>query len=240
MPILVGSRGKDAFSGFGGVEATPGAQPAVLADEASSGGDGGKDPIDALGVQGEGAQGHVTERGVLDHAADGGDFVRGELRRSGVRAARPVVEGAVVGEVAPGVEAGWREAQDAQGNGERDGLLGRSDGGQDRTLGLALGHALGIEAEAREPDEEKGQADDGEEDSYSASKSENLSLKFGTIHGEDIGGDDGPRAAPNLADRGGTWNSELTKQVRVALLTGEVTHPVVVRAVAGGGRHGAW
>jgi hypothetical protein len=94
VPILVGTRGTDALSGFGGVEATPGPEPSTFADEASPDRHGGKDPTHALGMQGEGAQ----------------------------------------------------------GNGERDGLLGRSDGGQDRTLGLVLGHALGIEAEAREPD----------------------------------------------------------------------------------------
>jgi hypothetical protein len=72
------------------------------------------------------------------------------------------------------------------------------------------------------------------------SKGENLSLKFRTIHAEDIGGDDGPRTTPNPADRSGTWNPEVSKQVRVALLADEVTHPVVVGMAAGGGRHGAW
>ena len=85
-----------------------------------------------------------------------------------------------------------------------------------------------------------GEADDGEEESYSASKGENLRLELGTIQGEDIGGDDGPRAAPNPADRGGKWNPEMTKQARVALLADEVTHPVVVGTAAGGGTHGAW
>jgi len=65
-------------------------------------------------------------------------------------------------------------------------------------------------------------------------------LEFGTIHGEDIGGNHGPRATPNPADRGGTRNAEVTKQERVALLADEVTHPVVVGTAAGGGRHGAW
>jgi hypothetical protein len=73
----------------------------------------------------------------------------------------------------------------------------------------------------------------------SASKGENLSLELGTIHGEDIGGDDDPRAAPNPADRGGTRNVEVTKQERVALFADEVAHPVVVGKAAGGGRHGA-
>ena len=83
-----------------------------------------------------------------------------------------------------------------------------------------------------------GEADrlDGEEESGSAS---NLSLKFGTIHGEDIGGDNGPRAAPNPADRSGTWNPKVTKQARVALLADEVTHSVVGGMATGGGRHGA-
>jgi hypothetical protein len=65
-------------------------------------------------------------------------------------------------------------------------------------------------------------------------------LKFGTVHGEDIGGDDGSRATPNPADRSGTWNPEVSKQARVALLADELTHPMVVGTAAGGGRHGAW
>jgi hypothetical protein len=64
-------------------------------------------------------------------------------------------------------------------------------------------------------------------------------LKFGTIHGEDIGGDNGPRTAPNPADRSGTWNPEVSKQARVAFVADEVTHSVVVGTAAGGGRHGA-
>jgi hypothetical protein len=136
--------------------------------------------------------------------------------------------------------AAWREAQDAQGDGERDGLLGRSDGGQDRTFCLAIRHALGVEAEARDTNEEEDQPDDSEQKPDSPTEGENLSLKFGTVHGEDIGGDDRARAAPNPADRGGTWNPEMTKQARVALLADEVTHPVVVGTAAGGGRHGAW
>jgi len=138
------------------------------------------------------------------------------------------------------MEAGRRQPQDAQGNGERDGLLGGSDGGQDRALGLAVGHPLPVEAEAREPDQEEGQPDDGEEESYSASKGENLSLKSGTIDGEDIGGDDEPRAAPNPADRGRAWDTEVMEQARVTLLADEVAHPVVVGTAASGGRHGAW
>ena len=137
------------------------------------------------------------------------------------------------------MEAGWREAQDAQGNGQRDGFLGGSDGGQDRALGLAVGHPMRVEADAREPDQEGGQPDDNKEKSYSASKGQDLSVKVGTIHGEDIGGDDGPRAAPNPADRSGTWNPEVSKQARGAFFADEVTHPVVVGTAAGGGRHGA-
>jgi hypothetical protein len=80
----------------------------------------------------------------------------GRVRNHGVvRATRPVVEPAGVGEAAPGTEAGWRQPQDAQGNGERDGLLGGSDGGQERALGPAVGHPLRVEAEAREPERRK-------------------------------------------------------------------------------------
>jgi hypothetical protein len=130
--------------------------------------------------------------------------------------------------------------QDAQGDGERDGLLGGSDGGQDRALGLAVGHALGVEAEARDTNEEEGQPDDSEEKPDSPTEGEHLGLQFRAVDGEDMGEDDGSRATPNLADRCGTWNPEVSKQARVALLADELTHPMVVGTAAGGGRHGAW
>jgi hypothetical protein len=240
VPVLIGLRSTDTFSGFGGVEATPGAEPAALADEATPGGDGGKDPTDTLGVQGKGTQGHVTERDVLDHASDGGDFLGGELGRGGVRAARPVVEGAVVGEVALGMEAGWREAQDAQGNGERDGLRGGSDGGQDRTLGLTVGHPLRVEAEATQADQNEGKADDGEEESDSSVQGEHLGLQFRTVQGEDIGGDDRARTTADPTGSRRARKPEVLEQAGVALLADEVPHPMVVGTAAGGGRHGAW
>jgi hypothetical protein len=94
-----------------------------------------------------------------------------------------------------------------QGNGERNGLLGRSD---------------------------------GEEESNYSSKGENLSLNFGAVHGEYLGGEDGPRTALNRADRSGAWNPEVSKQALIALFADEVTHPVVVGTAAGSGRRGAW
>jgi hypothetical protein len=157
-----------------------------------------------------------------------------------VRAARPGVEGAVVGEVALGVEASRREPQDAQGNGERDGLLSGSDGRRDRALGLAIVHALGIEAEAGEPSQEEGEPDDGEEESDAPPEGKDFGLKLGTVEGEYLGRDDGPRAAPNPTHGPGAWNTEVMEQIRVGLLADEVAHPMVVGTAASRGRHGAW
>jgi hypothetical protein len=158
----------------------------------------------------------------------------------GVRAARPVVERAAVREAAPGVEASRREPQDAQGNGERDGLLSGSDGRQDRALGLAVVYTLGIEAEAGEANQEEGEPDDGEEESDAPPEGKDLGLKLGMVKGEYLGRDDGPRTAPNPTDGRGAWNTEVMEQTRVALFADEVAHPMVVGTAAGGGRHGAW
>jgi hypothetical protein len=69
---------------------------------------------------------------------------------------------------------------------------------------------------------------------------EDLGLKFNVVQREDIGGDDGPRAAPNPADHRGTWNAEVMEEARVAFLADEVSDSVVVGTAPGGGRHGTW
>ena len=134
----------------------------------------------------------------------------------------------------------WREAQDAQGNGERDGLLSGRDGRQDRTLGLAVGHPLRVEAKAGEANQEEGEPYDDEEESDAPPEGKDFGLKFGMVKGEYLGRDDGPGAAPTPTDGRGAWNSEVMEQTWVALLADEVAHPVVVGKAAGGGRHGAW
>ena len=79
-----------------------------------------------------------------------------------------------------------------------------------------------------------------EEELDAPPEGEDLGLKFSMVQGEHRGGNHGTRTAPNPADGSRAWNAEVLEQARVALLTGEVTHPVVVGAAAGGGRHGAW
>jgi hypothetical protein len=145
-----------------------------------------------------------------------------------VRTARPVVDRAVVGEAAPGVEPGRCKPQDAQGDSERDGLLGGSDSGQDRTFRLAIGHALGVEAETRETNEEECEPDDSEEKSDSPTECEDLGLQFRMVQGEDLGGDDRARTSADPAGSSRARNSEVSEQARVVLLAHEVAHPVVI------------
>jgi hypothetical protein len=97
-----------------------------------------------------------------------------------------------------------------------------------------------VEAEARRANRDKGEPDDGEEESDAPPEGKDFGLKLGTVEGEYLGRDDGPRAAPNPTDGRGAWNTEVMEQIRVALPADEVAHPVVVGTAAGGGRHGAW
>jgi hypothetical protein len=131
-------------------------------------------------------------------------------------------------------------ASTAQGNGERDGLLSGSDGCQDRALGVAVGHAPGIEAKAREANQEEGEPDDGQEESDAPPEGKGFGLKFGMVQGKHLGGNHWARTTTDPADGRGAWNPEVSEQARVALLADEVAHSVIVGTAAGGDRHGAW
>jgi hypothetical protein len=97
-------------------------------------------------VEGERPKSHVAMRLALDHLTDRVDLVGGELRRNASQATWTIVKRAILYKFGPSMIAGRREAQDAQSNRERDGLLSVGDRGQDRPLGIAVGHPLGVEA----------------------------------------------------------------------------------------------
>ena len=56
----------------------------------------------------------------------------------------------------------------------------------------------------------------------------------------DIRGNHRSMTTTDPAGGRGAWNTEVTEQVRIALLADEVAHPVVVGTAAGGGEHGVW
>ena len=150
-----------------------------------------------------------------------------------MRATGPIVERAIAGGTGPSVEAGRGEAQHAQGDGERESFLGVCNGGQDGALGVAIGHPKRVEAEAGQADKEEGQADDGKEEPDPALEGEDLGLEFLLVEGEDLGGDDGARAATDPTCGGGTRDTEVTEEHGVAFLAHEIAHTVVIRMTAG-------
>ena len=135
------------------------------------------------------------------------------------------------------MEAGRGEAQHAQGDGEWESFLGVGNGGQDGALGVAIGHPQRVEAEAGEADEQEGQADDGKEKPDPALEGEDLGLEFLLVEGEDLGGDDGTRAATEPTCGGGTRDTEVTEQHGVTFFADEVAKSVVIRMATGGGWH---
>jgi hypothetical protein len=57
------------------------------------------------------------------------------------------------------------------------------------------------------------------------------------IQGENLGGNDGTRPTTNPTDGRRAWNADMSEQIRVALVTDEVAHSVVIDTSTAGGRH---
>ena len=133
--------------------------------------------------------------------------------------------------------AGSREPQHAQSNGGRDDLLSLGNGGQVRSFGAASGHALGIEAKPGQSHKQEGEPNDGEEKPDPALESEDLSLEFLRIPGDDLGRDDRALAATNPACSGRAWNTEVGEQHRVAFFAHQVAKAMVIGATTSGERH---
>jgi hypothetical protein len=140
-------------------------------------------------------------------------------------------------ELAPGVKAGSRQAKDTESDGGGHDLLGGRNGTQDCALGFAVGQTLGVEAEAGESHKQEGQPDDGKEEPVPEPKGEDLGLKFRMVQGEDIGGNDGTRPTTNPTDSRRAWDADMSEQIRVALVTNEVAHSVVIDPSTAGSRH---
>jgi len=172
-----------------------------------------------------------------DHVLDVGNLFCRELRRRCTRAARAIIERAIVRVLLPLVIPSSRKSQHPQGHGKRDSLRGVRDGVQDGALGSGVGHALGIEAETGKAHEEEGQADDGHEELGPPFKSEDLGLEFELVQGKNLGGDDRALAAANPAGGSGARHTEVTEQRGITFFASDVPKPMVVRFTAGRGRH---
>jgi hypothetical protein len=101
----------------------------------------------------------------------------------------------------------------------------------------AIGQPLQLEAESRQPNQERSQPDDGKEEPDSAPQGEYLGLEICLVQAENLGGNDGPRTTTDPTGRGRAWNAEVLEQARVALLADEVAHSVIIGMPAGGIRH---
>jgi hypothetical protein len=191
-------------------------------------------------MQGESANGHVAIVRRHDHVPHLTDLFASELRRLCSWAAGSIIARAILGEVVPSVVAGGGEAQYSQGDAERDSLLGVRQGGQDGSLGISVGHTLGIEAEPGQADEQKGQTDDGKKKPDPALESEDFGLEFLLVHGQDLGRDDRTGATAKPTRGGGTRNTDVVKETGVTTFANEIAKSVVIGTTAGDGWHAAW
>jgi hypothetical protein len=165
VPDFVRASGADADSGFGGVNAKARAAPAALANEPGPCGRCGGDLADALGVEAQGAQGHMAVLGSEHHVLDGRDLGCGELAGRGSGTWGAIVEATDDGNAPPSVVARRRQAKDPQNQIEGQDGLGAGNRAQDPCLGLTLWKALAGVTETGRPQEREEKADGRGQDS---------------------------------------------------------------------------
>ena len=230
----------NALFGLGRIDSPPWAEPAAFTHEAPPSRRRGEDATDALGMQCERADGHVSIGLGSHHVPHRADFLGRELGGRGTWAARAIVERTLFVTAAPGMKSGGRKAEDAQDDREKERFLRVANRGQNQPLAAAIGYPRRLEVEAGKTNDEESQPDDGEKEPDSALEGEDLGLKLRLVEVENVDGDNGPRATADPANRSRARDTEVLEETGVTFLTGEVAHAVVVGTAAGSGRHGAW
>ena len=123
VPVLVWVRGPNAGLRLFGIHTATRSSPTRLPREFRPGRGRRKDLADSLGMKGQSSKGHVTILGGGDHLFDGAHLGGGELRWMRAWAARPVIELAAFVGSPPSVIPGRRQADQAQGGLQGEGVL---------------------------------------------------------------------------------------------------------------------
>jgi len=160
---LAGLGGTDAFFRLGRIDTPSRSAPAPLTDEPGPCSRSCEHPADALGVQGEHANGHVPILHRGRHVMGYRHLLGSKLSRYAARAAAAVVEAARLIQAMPGVVAGRGEAEHSQCDGERDALLCSFDGAEDGGLGFTGRHPLAAEAHVEQADQGEQQPHDADQ-----------------------------------------------------------------------------
>ena len=140
------------------MDAEPRSAPAALSNEAGPRARGGEDHADALGVEAQGAQGHVAIFGRQNHVLHGTDLSGRQLAGHGARTWRAIGEAADYGDATPRMVSRWRQTDDPQHEIQGQGGQGARDRAEDAGLGRAFGETLAGEAEPGGPQEREQKA----------------------------------------------------------------------------------
>jgi hypothetical protein len=100
------------------------------------------------------------------------------------------------------VVAGRGEAEHSQRDGEWEAPLGSFDGAQDGGLALTRRHSLGVEAEAKQPDQHEEEAHNAEQDLDSALELQDPGSECLLVLGEELRGDHRSGTTANPAGGG--------------------------------------
>jgi hypothetical protein len=212
-------------------------KPSAFASEARPGGGRGKYLSDPLGMQGERTDGHVAMVLRHDHVPHVADLFGGELRWQCSRATGTIVKGAILGELGPSMIAGRGKAQHSESDGERDGLQGMLNSGQDGPLGPGIGNAQGIEPEPGQAHEQKGKPDDGKKEPDFSLEREDLGLEFLLVQCKGLGRDHRTRTAAEPACSRRARHTKVLEQHGVVTLANEVAKSVVIGMTTRRGWH---
>jgi hypothetical protein len=213
------------------MNALPWSTPTSRSDELGPGGDRGEDLADALGMDGQCAQRHVSFLGRQHHVLDVGHLGGRELARAGSRARGAIIQTANRrGGSVPSVVSAVFEMRDTQDHGEGEEWFCTGDGTQDSGFGAAFGEPLASEGEAGSAEHRQENSDNGREDAHSAIK-----LRYGVDHllavlVNRFDCDDRSRTAAAPSGHGRAWDSHVLGQASGTGPDHLLPNTVVVRA----------
>jgi len=138
----------------------------------------------------------------------------------------------------PRMVPGRGEAEHSQCDGDWDALLGSVDGAQDGGLGFTGWHPLGVEAEAKQPDQHEDEAHNAEQELDSALELHDSCAELLLVLAEEFRGDH--RSCPTADPAGGSGpgDAQLGEEGGTAFLADEVADAVVICSAAGAVWHG--
>lgn len=184
---------------------------------------------DALRMQRQPSDRHVTMRRGLNDVADRLDLIVGQALYFGARTAGTVIQLASAVGADPGMVAGRRQLQDSQRRRQRHRFSGAFDRAEQASLVFGVGNASSFELEAGDTQQRENQPQNGREHRETLLELSDADVvRWRPCFVLEC--DDVTAAAADPTQRRSPWDIELGEQVGVARMNDLLPEPVVVNA----------